>query len=92
MESAIQRPQSGHYKHVLEEAAALMESLAENHPFVDGNKRAVVTAVSIFLRLNGYKVAFPDGEAFDFLAHLYKTGTFDFPQLLSWLRDHTHIV
>ena len=37
--SAIMRPQMGYYDTLIEEAAALMESLAMNHPFVDGNKR-----------------------------------------------------
>ena len=39
LESAATRPQMGYYGNLFEEAAALMESLAMNHPFVDGNKR-----------------------------------------------------
>ena len=39
LESAIMRPQLGYYDGLLDEAAALLESLAMNHPFVDGNKR-----------------------------------------------------
>ena len=39
LESAVMRPQSGYYKNIIEKAAALMESLAMNHCFVDGNKR-----------------------------------------------------
>ena len=39
LESALFRPQSGYYKDVIEEAAAIWESLSQNHPFVDGNKR-----------------------------------------------------
>ena len=42
------RPQSGYYADLFEEAAALFESLAQNHPFVDGNKRTAVTARSCF--------------------------------------------
>ena len=38
LESALMRPQMGYYDGLIEEAAALMESLAMNHPFVDGNK------------------------------------------------------
>jgi hypothetical protein len=40
LESALLRPQTGYYANLIEEAAALWESLAMNHPFVDGNKRA----------------------------------------------------
>ncbi len=38
LESALMRPQTGYYQNIIEEAAAFMESLAMNHPFVDGNK------------------------------------------------------
>ncbi len=38
LESALLRPQMGYYDGLMEEAAAMMESLAMNHPFVDGNK------------------------------------------------------
>ena len=37
--SAILRPQIGYYDNLIQEAATLMENLANNHPFVDGNKR-----------------------------------------------------
>jgi death-on-curing protein len=39
LESALNRPQTGYYADLIEEAAALWESLAQNHPFIDGNKR-----------------------------------------------------
>jgi death-on-curing protein len=44
LESAIFRPQTGYYNSVAEESAALMESLANNHPFLDGNKRVAFAA------------------------------------------------
>ena len=53
LESAVMRPQSGYYKNIIEEASALMESLAMNHCFVDGNKRIAFFATDIFLRMNG---------------------------------------
>jgi death on curing protein len=37
LESAAVWPQSGYYNDLIEEAAALWESLSGNHPFVDGN-------------------------------------------------------
>jgi Fic family protein len=39
LESAIFRPQTGYYSDLIAEAAALFESLAINHPFIDGNGR-----------------------------------------------------
>jgi death on curing protein len=53
LESALARPRSGYYRDVIEEAAALWESLSQNHPFLDGNKRAAVTITAAFLRMNG---------------------------------------
>jgi death-on-curing protein len=40
----------------LSEAAALLESLAINHPFVDGNKRMTFAAADVFLRINGWRL------------------------------------
>jgi death-on-curing protein len=37
LEAALARPRSGYYRDVIEEAAALLESLSQNHPFIDGN-------------------------------------------------------
>ncbi len=56
VESALNRPQSGYYADVIEEAAALMESLLINHPFVDGNKRTAFVASSVFLSINGFNI------------------------------------
>lgn len=42
LESALFRPQSGYYADLLEMSAALFESLANNHPFVDGNKLSLI--------------------------------------------------
>ena len=58
LESAVARPQatfegSDSYPDLLQKAAALMESLARNHPFVDGNKRVAITTTALFLRQNG---------------------------------------
>jgi death-on-curing protein len=42
LESALARPQTGYYRDLIQEAAALWESLSQNHPFLDGNKRVAV--------------------------------------------------
>lgn len=48
IEAALFRPQSGYYADIIEEAAALMESLLINHPFVDGNKRWPLPSATSF--------------------------------------------
>ena len=64
LESAILRPQMGYYDGLNEEAAALLESLAMNHPFVDGNKRTAFAATETFLRLNGNFIDCDNDEAY----------------------------
>ncbi len=53
VEAAAFRPQCGYYNDIVEEAAALLESLLINHPFMDGNKRTAFAACDVFLRING---------------------------------------
>jgi death on curing protein len=53
LEGALFRPQTGYYPSLTEEAAALWESLSQNHPFVDGNKRTAFAITYTFLAING---------------------------------------
>ena len=46
-------------------AAAYAYHLAENHPFVDGNKRTALNAALVFLGLNGWDVDDPDERLYD---------------------------
>jgi death on curing protein len=54
LESAAFRPQTGYYGELSEEAAALLESLVHNHPFVDGNKPVGFAAARTVLPVNGF--------------------------------------
>jgi death-on-curing protein len=54
IDAALFRPQSGYYADIVEEAAALLESLLINHPFVDDNKRTAFAVCHVFLDINGY--------------------------------------
>ena len=92
LEAAVARPQSGYYADLLEEASALFESLAQNHPFLDGNKRTAFTATALFLILNGYKLIFQDLEAYNWLMKLYDQGGLNRTAIEAWLRQHTHLV
>ena len=81
-------PRTGYYSDLIQEAAAIWESLSQNHPFVDGNKRAAVTVTAAFLRVNGYRLEFDDIDAFTFLVGLYESGRMRFGELETWLRQH----
>lgn len=87
LESALNRPQSGYYKNILEEAAALMESLANNHSFLDGNKRIAFFVTDIFLRMNGQYIDCDDEEAYNFFMNLFDKKSFNFSNLLKWLEE-----
>jgi death-on-curing protein len=91
LESALARPQTGYYKDLIQEAAALWESPSQNHPFLDGNKRTAITVTAAFLSVNGYKLEFDDAAAFHFMIELYESATFRFGKLESWLRQHARL-
>jgi death on curing protein len=87
--SALLRPQTGYYGDLIEEAAALWESLAMNHGFVDGNKRVAFATLLIFLELNGVTLtAEPDG-VISFIYSNLEAGTFRKDVLDAWLRQNT---
>ena len=88
VEAAVFRPQTGYYNSVEEEAAALMESLANNHGFLDGNKRIAFTAADVFLRRNGFYIDVPGEEAYTFIVGSLERQSFRFPQILDWIRSH----
>jgi death-on-curing protein len=88
LESAVARPQTGYYQDLIEEAAALCESLLQNHPFLDGNKRAAVVATAVFLRWNGFRLEFVDREMYEWLMSLYETGRVTKQSLEAWIRAH----
>ena len=89
LESALARPQSGYYADLIEQASALWESLAQNHPFVDGNKRAAFAVAYTFLLSNGLLISADEQEAYAFIMARYATGTFRFDALAAWLRQNT---
>jgi death-on-curing protein len=88
LQSAVGRLESGYYADAIEEAAALFESLSQNHPFLDGNKRTAITATGVFLLLNGYRLLFDDLEAYKWLIGLYETGRVNKVTIETWLRQH----
>lgn len=88
LESAVFRPQIGYYNSVAEEAAALMESLANNHPFLDGNKRVAFATTHTFLLVNGFDLNTDSESAFEFIIQSLSAGEFRFAKILKWIDEH----
>jgi len=86
LEAALFRPQTGYYEDIVAEAAALMESLAINHPFVDGNKRIAFAAADVFLRINGWRLQKSSMQIYSEMIQMFEVGTFDIAHLDPWLR------
>jgi death on curing protein len=89
LESALLRPQTGYYADLIEEAAALWESLAMNHPFVDGNKRVAYAVTELFLQSNGLDIVRGNDQIETFIYRHLEAGTFRKDVIYAWLRENT---
>jgi death on curing protein len=85
LEAAVFRPQTGYYNDIAEEAAALLESLVNNHAFLDGNKRVGFAAMHTFLLINGFDLSVASEEAAEFMLKALAEGTFRFALLRDWI-------
>ncbi|MDP2955218.1 MAG: type II toxin-antitoxin system death-on-curing family toxin [Longimicrobiales bacterium] len=93
LESALERPRNRfHYEpnsDLASLAAAYGFGIAENHPFVDGNKRVAFQAMYLFLGLNALRI---DASEEDVVATILAlaSGDLDESGLAAWLREHIH--
>jgi death-on-curing protein len=87
LEAALFRPQTGYYEDIVAEAAALMESLAGNHPFLDGNKRIAFAAADVFLRINGWQLRRSPLRIHAEMIGMFESGSFDIAHIEPWLRS-----
>ena len=92
LQSAAARPKATYgrkdlYPDVFQKAAALLESLANNHPFIDGNKRTAITSAAIFLRQNGYLLEASQDELERFTLSVATRGV-SFKDIVTWLSLH----
>lgn len=69
-------------------AAAYAKGIAQNHPFVDGNKRAALAAAGVFLMLNGVELVAEPGMVTVAMLDL-AAGEMSEEEFAGWLRDHT---
>src|SRR5438093_8281928 len=89
LEAALFRPQTGYYPDLIAQAAALWESLSQNHPFVDGNKRTAFAITWTFLHLNGWRLTADADGVYSFISGLYDRNAFEYAALEKWLRQNT---
>jgi death-on-curing protein len=93
LEAALARPfqtfdNQELYKTTIEKAAALMESLINNHPFIDGNKRTGYVLGRLLLMNDGIDIKASEDEKYDFVISI-TTGEKEYPQILDWLKEHS---
>ena len=94
LESAIARPKATFAKQELypdtfEKAAALMESLINNHPFVDGNKRTGIACAVLFLKQNGIPFSAKNAELESFTLRVASSKVGQ-SEIARWLKKHSH--
>ena len=92
LQSAVSRPKATFgsedlYPDIFHKAAALMESLIKNHPFIDGNKRTAITSAGIFLQRNGYILETAQRELEQFTLSVV-TGKASFEDAVKWFRKY----
>lgn len=88
LESALARPRSGYYATLSEQAAALLQSLARNHVFVDGNKRIAFASCAVFLRMNGFRLVLDAASAERFLIDEVIGEHAALDAITTWLEAH----
>lgn len=83
LDAAVGRPRASAfgvdaYPDLATKAAALLHSLARNHPLVDGNKRLGMLATWVFIDLNGHRPELSHDEAFELVMAVAR-GDLDVP-------------
>ena len=92
LESALARPfltfdDTELHPTPIHKAAALIESILVNHPFIDGNKRTGYVLMRIYLISNGLDILATQEEKYDFVINI-ASGLTKFESILEWLTKH----
>jgi death on curing protein len=93
LQSAVSRPMmifGGEYLYpdIFHKAAALMESLIKNHPFLDGNKRTAITAAALFIERNGYRLQTTQTEI-EVFTIVMAASKCSFNDAVEWFKTHS---
>lgn len=94
LESAVAQPQAsfdGKHLHAdpFEMAAAYLFHIAQNDPFLDGNKRTGAVAALVFLDINGIEIDAPRGSVYE-LTMAVANGKAGTAQVAAFFREYTH--
>ena len=94
--SAVGRPQASFddedlYPDLFVKAAALMDSLINNHPFVDGNKRTGIAAAALFLHTNGYRFSGSNTELEKFTLEV-ALSEHTIEEIAAWFQINTRLI
>ena len=71
-----------------DKAAALMESVIQRHPFVEGNKRTGLLAGAALLYLTGYDFAAPRDEMVEVAVELAEHKKIEAERISRWFEAH----
>ena len=90
LEAAVHRPRTSvfgqdAYPDLLTKAAALLHSLARNHPLVDGSKRLAWLATYVFLAKNDVVLEADDVAAYELVVSVAAGAVDDVPQIAAAL-------
>ncbi len=93
LRSALARPHASFdgrdlYPSLFEKAAALLESLVRNHPFVDGNKRVAWECFDMLLDLNGTRITATDNESYRLIMKIIERQR-TVQDIVDWLKRHS---
>ena len=93
LESALNRPLQTFdgqqlYPTTIEKAAAILESIVKNHPFIDGNKRTAYVLTRLILMNGNLDIKANKEEKYKFVIDI-STSSLDFDQIVDWLRNNS---
>jgi len=93
LESAIFQPYASYggvdlYPTIFDKAAAILRSLINNHPFVDGNKRTAITSAQIMIEESGFTFTASVNLTYKFVNQIAKENL-PVETIATWLKKHS---